>query len=113
MQDTQKLPLYYEQVDSLMKVMSKAYLNGKGIIYFNALKQLYSRVRPDIEEKKQNYFDCEIKNLMRQLQEVDGGFSDQTNIILIKNYELETELFEELHKIGIFKILKETTDVMP
>ena len=76
-----KLPMFYEQVYSLMKMMVKYYINGEGFVYFRIFKQLYSRIRPDLKKDRQEYYDEKINSFRKYIPTVEEEPYDNSFII--------------------------------
>jgi hypothetical protein len=112
----QKLPMFYEQVNNLMKAMSNCYSKGMGFKYHLFFKQLYSRVRNDLSDDRKNFFDDKIKEIWLKNspkgQSYDPEYRIRRTRILHSTYELEIELFQDLENNGVFKVLKQNLNDM-
>lgn len=96
-QNEVKLPMYYERINELMKIVSKTYLTGSLRGYVKSFRQLYSLVRSELSKNKKEYYDTKINEL---------GFPSSSDMY----YSLQLELYQDLEECGIFKVLKQNIE---
>jgi len=110
----QKLPMYYEQIYNLIKIMARSYINGEGFRYFRIFRQLYSNVRSDLNNDRKEYYDKKIKDIAEQYSPNENEkayeivFREKQSATLHFVYELEVELFQDIKtQTDIFNYLKQ------
>ncbi len=103
-----KLPMYYEQIYSLMKHMAKCYINYSGFEYARTFRQFYSRVRFELTNDKKEHYDNKIKEIRTTASKKYKSWDDtKGKYILNRTYDLEVEIFQDLEDVGLFKALKQ------
>jgi len=111
-----KLPMYYEQIYGLLKLMAKLYIGGQSFPYYRVVKQFYSRVRPDLSEDKKRYYDEKIKELSKNIPTVNirrhqTEYHELWQKMGGEAYLVEQELLQDVEKqTDIFKVLKHNTE---
>lgn len=116
-QQGSKLPMYYEQIYSLMKAMAKLYIQGQPFVYRRVFKQFYSRIRPELSQDRKEYYDKKIEKLGKNIPTrseyyYSDEYREKAINMIRETYEIEMELFEDIEsQTDIFKVLKHNKEM--
>lgn len=100
-----KLPMFYERINYLLKLLNDCYIRRRGLSYFGCLRQLYMMVRADLPADKIVYFDEQLKNVVKTAKE-QPTVLDRVSAYLSYSYPLACDLMTEMNKVGVMQQLK-------